>query len=109
MPNVKPASENKTHWPAWYYPPETNPEDPTALGRVFKNAAEVPDGWAFHWSEHGTNLHREPPPPPMGLTRTELRMELTKRDIAWLATSGKVELLRQLDEAIEAEELENSV
>lgn len=109
MPNVKHPSENLS-WPAWFYPPETDPEDPTAAGLVFKSPDDVPEGWAHHWSEHGQNLDREPPaPPPAGPTRTELRMELTKRDIAWSATDGKGALQKQLDEALELEKLENSV
>lgn len=109
MPNVKHPKENLL-WPAWFYPPETDENDPTAAGRVFAKWEDVPEGWAFHWSEHGVGLDREPPPPPpLGMSRADLRAELTKRDINWSAQSSNAHLQRLLDEDIAAEALSNSV
>lgn len=98
------------HWPSWWYPPETDPADPAVLGQIFQRAEDVPEGWSCNWLDHGANLDRAPPPPPEpGMTRSELKAELAKRDIAFLPTSAKAELQRQLDEALEAEALEATV
>lgn len=98
------------HWPSWWYPPETDPANPAAYGQVFKQPEDVPEGWSCNWEEHGVNLSREPrEAPEVVLTRTELRAELTKRDIPWVAIAGKAELQRLLDEALETEALDGSV
>lgn len=102
-------SENP-HWPAWFYPPETDPADPAAHGRIFQRAEDVPEGWAHHWEQHGANLNREPPPPTeITLTRSELRAALAKRDIAFSPTAGRAELNKLLQDALEAERLDESV
>jgi hypothetical protein len=104
VPGDIPHPSENLHWPAWFYPPDTREEDPTAHGRVFHKADDVPEGWAHDWRAHGVNLHREPPPPPdAGLTRTELKYELTKRDIPYSPTAAKAALQALLDEALEDE------
>lgn len=108
MPLTHPSENDQ--WPSWFYPPEVDEADPAAAGRIFSCAAEVPEGWAQNWHEHGANLSRDPPAPrEILLTRAELRAELTKRDIAWGVTDAKAELQRLLDEAIEAEALDEGV
>ena len=110
MPGDIPHPSEHHSWPSWFYPPETDPEDPAAHGRVFHKPEDVPEGWAADWRAHGVNLSREPPAAPeIALTRSELRAELTKRDIEFKPTDAKAELQRLLDEAIEADELEAAV
>jgi hypothetical protein len=105
-----PQPSDNTHWPSWFYPPDTDPENPADHGRVFHRAEDVPEGWLIHWELHGTNLHREPPPPvEIPLSRNQLRAELAKRDIAYPPTAGRAELYRLLQEAEEAERLDKSV
>lgn len=103
-------SENQ-HWPAWFYPPDVDPENPSALGQVFNSPEDVPAGWAHDYRAHGENLNREPPAPPAdsGMTRNELKDELARRDIAFAPTAAKAELQRLLDEALESERLEDSI
>lgn len=102
-------AENQ-HWPAWFYPPDTDPENPTAAGRVFAKADDVPEGWLHHWSMHGQNLNREPPPAPTPkLTRSELKRELDKRAVAYPANAAAAELQKLLDEAMADESLEAQV
>jgi len=102
-------SEN-AHWPSWFYPPETDHADPSAHGRIFDRAEDVPEGWAADYRAHGVNLDREPPAPPEStMTRSELKTELSRRDIEFPPTAAKAELQRLLDEAIAAEALDNSV
>ena len=109
MPNVPHPSET-TSWPHWFYPPETTEADPAAHGRIFKSHEEVPEGWAADWRDHGVNLDREPPPaPPPGMTRAELKAELSARNVPFAATDAKAELQRLYDEALADEALENSV
>lgn len=99
------------HWPSWWYPPETDPADPAALGRIFQKSDDVPEGWSCNWEDHGSNLNRKPPEAPVdaGLSRNELKAELGKRDIAYSPTMAKTELQKLLDEAVEAERLEDAV
>jgi hypothetical protein len=59
-----PLPSENPHWPAYFYPHDTDPENPTEKGRVFQQAEDVPEGWAHHWGLHGHNLNREPPPAP---------------------------------------------
>ncbi|MGH7745407.1 MAG: hypothetical protein ACREQ5_11535 [Candidatus Dormibacteria bacterium] len=102
-------SENP-HWPSWFYPPDTDPDDPAAHGQVFERAEDVPSGWAVHWAQHGVNLDREPPPAPdPGLTRAEVRAALTARDIRFNPATGTAELRRILDAASAAEAVDESV
>jgi hypothetical protein len=70
----------------------------------------VPEGWLIDWRLHGSNLNREPPPPSeeIPLTRRQLQDELTKRDIPFIAQTGRSELWRLLQEAIAADELDES-
>lgn len=106
---LKTPSENQ-HWPAFFYPPETDPENPGASGRLCQSADDVPDGWAHHWSEHGQDLNREPPPAPdIEMTRRQIIAELVARDIAAPPQAAKAELWRLLQEAQEAERLDESV
>lgn len=110
MPGDIPHPSEHTAWPSWFYPPETEEADPAAYGRVFHKADDVPEGWAANWRAHGVNLSREPPPPPEpGLTRSELRAELTRRDIPFSPADAKAHLQHLLDDAIEAEALEQTV
>lgn len=102
-------SEN-TAWPAWFFPPETNPEDPASDGRVFTCAEDVPEGWAFDWRAHGVSLDREPPAAPVQrLSRLDLFRELKIRDIPCGATLGTAALQKLYDEALAAEALDESV
>lgn len=104
--DIPPPSEHRS-WPSWFYPPDTDPENPAVHGRVFEHADDVPEGWAADWHAHGENLNREPPSPPpppeIDLTRAELRAELTKRGIAFSPTAAKVALQVSLAVALEAE------
>lgn len=111
MPGDIPLPSENTHWPSWFYPPDTDPDDPAAHGQIFDKAEDVPAGWAADYRAHGQNLTREPPPPPAdsGLTRNELKEELARRDIAFAPTAAKAELQRLLDEALEIERLEDSI
>jgi hypothetical protein len=105
-----PTPSDNPHWPSWFYPPDTDPEDPSAHGRVFDHAEDVPEGWLVHWGLHGSNLAREPAPPvEIPLTRREMQAELTKRDIAFPPQAARAELWRLLQEAEEAEILDGSV
>lgn len=107
--NIPHPSEH-TSWPAWFYPPETKEEDPAAHGQIFERADDVPEGWAADWRAHGVNLDQAPPQATeLTLTRSELKDELTKRDIPFTPTAAKAELQRLLDEANEAEALEAQV
>lgn len=102
-------SEHRS-WPSWFYPPDTDPDNPADHGRIFERAADVPEGWAADWTAHGENLNRAAPDAPVvKLSRADLRAELTKRDISWAVTSGTAALQAQLDEALALEALEESV
>jgi hypothetical protein len=110
MPRDIPHPTENTHWPSWFYPPETDPDDPSASGRIFHKAEDVPEGWLVHWELHGTNLQREPPPPPeITMSRNELRAELSKRDIPFTSLMSRAELNRLLQEALKDEALDESV
>lgn len=110
MPGDIPHPSENTQWPSWFYSPDVDEADPAAAGRVFDKPEDVPAGWAQDWRAHGVNLHREPPAAPeITLTRSELRAELAKRDISFTPTDAKAELQRLLDEAIEAEALDEGV
>lgn len=105
-----PKPADHTQWPSWFYPPDTREEDPSAHGRIFNSAEDVPEGWAADWRAHGANLNREPPPAKViEATRTELKYELTKRDIPYPPTAAKAELQRLLDAAMADEVLEDSI
>lgn len=107
MPGDIPHPSETKSWPSWFYPPETDPADPAAHGKVFHSHEDVPEGWAADWNAHGVNLSREPPPPPEPtMTRRELHAELAKRDVAFSPTAGRAELQRLLDDALEAEALD---
>lgn len=106
---VKDPSEN-AHWPAYFYPPETNPEAPEESGKLYHKPEDVPEGWAHHWSEHGSNLDKAPPQAAqVERTRQELKDELTKRDIPFSPTAAKAELQKLLDEADAADALDAQV
>lgn len=105
-----PHPAENPHWPSWFYPPDTDPEDPAKHGRVFFKAEDVPEGWAVDWRLHGANLNRPPPEAPQAtLTRSELKLELDKRDVAYPPNAAKAELQRLLDEAEADEALEAGV
>lgn len=110
MQSDTPQPSDNLHWPSWFYPPETDPADPGAHGRVFQRAEDVPEGWLVHWELHGVNLQREPPAATeIPMTRREMQAALTKRDIAFTPTMARAELWRLLQEAVEAERLDESV
>jgi hypothetical protein len=106
-------SENQ-HWPAFFYPPDADEANWAEKGRIFQQAEDVPEGWAHHWSMHGKNLNREPPPAPVSdeepnARRKRLREELTKRDIVWHVTMSVAKLQEMLDEALAEEAADAAV
>lgn len=108
MPAPHPA-EN-AHWPAWFYPADTDHENPTVAGRVFTKAEDVPEGWLIDWRMHGQNLNREPPAATAPrLTRSELKRELEKRAVAYPANAAVAELQKLLDQAEADDALEAEV
>jgi len=110
MRNDIPQPSDNTQWPSWFYPPETDPECPADHGRVFHRLEDVPEGWLVHWELHGVNLNREPPAATeIPMTRRELHAELTRRDIEFTPQTSRSELWRMLQEAIEAERLDEGV
>lgn len=101
MPSAIPHPSEHTSWPSWFYPPETDPENPAVHGKIFAHHDDVPEGWAADYRAHGVNLNREPPPPPAdsGLTRNELKAALTKLGVAHTPTAAKAELQKLFDAA----------
>lgn len=106
---LKPS--DNAHWPSWFYPPTTDPENATEHGRVFQRAEDVPEGWLVHWEQHGDALRPVEPAvaAEIPFTRRELQAELTKRDIPFTPQTGRAELWALLQVAAEDEDLDTRV
>lgn len=110
MPADTPKPSDNTHWPSWFYPPTTDPENAAEHGQVFKCAEDVPEGWLIHWELHGDALRpATQTAAEIPLTRREIEAELTKRDVEFSPQTRRAELWRMLQEAMAAEDLDNDV
>lgn len=109
MPTDTPKPSDNAQWPSWFYPPTTDPDNADQHGRVFACAEDVPEGWLVHWDLHGGALRPALPVTEIPLTRRELQAELTKRDVEFTPQTGRAEMWRLLQEAVQAEDLDDAV